>query len=262
MEGEAFLNLLPRLTENTNIYELVKDGDLQIDHIIKKSRWNVKLTPDLNHELKHFSDHFDNLVNPNKHMFRGICPKILKQFKYILYSDTDKQEKYKQIQEMKKYILTQPFLKLGRSLQKQPWKYANDKTAIKSLDKVIDFCNQIASTFDRGHSTCFNENFHSLKANYLLKNYNLGNTADVRVYASILHFNNGRYWVKDLYSQLNLPVVNVEVLEEFHSRVRPFLKEKKHDLDYIEKHEKEEEQEYQNYIQLQIDKENNIPIHK
>ena len=104
---------------------------------------------------------------------------------------------------MKKYILTQPFLKLGRSFQKQPWKYANDKAAIKSLDKVIDFCNQIASTF--------NENFHSLKANYLLKNYNLGNTADVRVYASILHFNNGRYWVKDLYSQLNLPVVNVEV---------------------------------------------------
>ena len=40
------------------------------------------------------------------------------------------------------------------------------------------------------------------------------------------------------------------------------FKRKIHDLDYIEKHEKEEEQEYQNYIQLQIDKENNIPIHQ
>lgn len=90
MEGEAFLTILPRLIQNFKIVELVKDGDLQIDHIIVSSGWNIKLTPDPNNLLLHFSDNFKKLISSNKWMFRGICSKVLKQLKYILYSDTIK----------------------------------------------------------------------------------------------------------------------------------------------------------------------------
>ena len=192
MEGEAFLMIFPRLMQNSKIMELVKDGDLQRDHIIASSGWKPKLTPDPNHLLLHFSNNFENLVYPNKRKFTGICKKILKQLKYILYSDTTKEQKFQQIQQMKNHFLTELCLKLGRSLQKHPWKYANDQNDKDSLDKVIDYCNQIVSSFDRGHSTCYNESFHALKGKYLLKSFNLGNSGDIRVYAAVLDYNDGK----------------------------------------------------------------------
>ena len=224
MEGDAFLCILPRLMQNMKIKEVIKDGDLQIDHIIRINRWNIKLTPDPNHLLLHFTDHFKTLVNPNQKMFRGVCPKILKRLKAILYTDGAREQKLLEIQEMKTFILTQPFLKLGRSLEKKPWKYANNETAKNHLNKVIDFCIDIANTFERRHSTCFNETFHALKAKYLPKNYNLGNSGDIRIYASILHFNEGRFWIRRLYEALKLPVTNIDTLEQFHLRGKAFLK--------------------------------------
>lgn len=53
MECQAFLNLLPRLVQDTRIVEVVKDGDLQIDRIIRTGGWQVKLTPGPNHLLNH-----------------------------------------------------------------------------------------------------------------------------------------------------------------------------------------------------------------
>lgn len=46
-------------------------------------------------------------------------------------------EKFQQVQQMKNHFLTEPCLKLGRSLQKRPWKYASNHNAKDSLDKVI-----------------------------------------------------------------------------------------------------------------------------
>ena len=83
MEGLAFEEILPRLMSNQSIVELVKDGDVQLESMIISSGWRVKVTPDPNHLLKHFPDHFDNIVEPVKFMFRGICKKLLKQFRYI-----------------------------------------------------------------------------------------------------------------------------------------------------------------------------------
>lgn len=180
LEGEAFVEILPRLRSYSKLNEIVKDGDVQIDSIIRNSGWTIKVTPDPNHLLIHFEDNFKKLIHPHEKMFYGICPKVLKQLKYILYDDTEKVEKLKQIQEMKQFLLTQSYLKLGRSLTKHPWKYSHNRDAIEALDKVIAFCNDIALNFERRHSTCFNETFHPLKAKYLPKNFNLGNTSDVR----------------------------------------------------------------------------------
>ena len=54
-------------------------------------------------------------------MFYGLCKRVLKKLKAILYSDTDKQQKYQEIQEMKDTILHKPFMKIGRSSVLHPW---------------------------------------------------------------------------------------------------------------------------------------------
>ena len=71
------------------------------------------------------------------------------------------------------------------------------------LTKVLDFCRHIVSTFIRGHSTYLNEYFHSVKAKFLPKNFNVGNTSDIRVYALILQFNNPINWINDLYTKFH-----------------------------------------------------------
>ncbi|KAK8842160.1 hypothetical protein M9Y10_026388 [Tritrichomonas musculus] len=146
LEGVAFEELLPSssgLQNNSKITELIKDCDFHIDKIIELSGWKIPIIADPNHLLKNFMNNFENFVKPQMKNFRGIGEKILKQLKYILYDSTEKTEKYKQIQDMRNYILTKPFLKFGRSRTYKPWKYSSDNAAVKCLDDVIDYCNQI-----------------------------------------------------------------------------------------------------------------------
>lgn len=261
MEGAAFENILPRLMSNSKINELVKDGDLEVESIIKNSGWKIIIRPDTNHLLKHFKDNFKSAIKPYGFLFRGICDKVLKQLTYILYENTQTEEKIQKIHEMKTYILTQPLLKYGRSTEKHVWKYANDANAKIGLDKVIQICIQIASTFNRGHSTSLNESFHYMKAKFLPKNYNLGNTGDVRVYAAILQYNIGDEWLERIYDQFNLPHSNIESLKNFRHRAHAILRGLRENDDYFAKKQKKDEEKYQNYIQLQADKRNGIPIH-
>lgn len=100
---------------------------------------------------------------------------------------------------MRNTILTKPFLKLGRVKEPHLWRYANNNIAISKLDNELKLCHNIASTFVRYHTTCLNECFHSVKAKFVPKNYNLGNTADVSTYASILQLNIGNGWINQLY---------------------------------------------------------------
>lgn len=51
------------------------------------------------------------LSNPFNFMFRGICKKLFKQFKFILFLDTSTKQNHLQIEEMRNMILTKPFLK-------------------------------------------------------------------------------------------------------------------------------------------------------
>lgn len=163
---------------------------------------------------------------------------------------------------MRNTILTKPFLKLGRAKEPHLWRYANDDNAILKLDSVIQICHNIASNFVRYHTTCLNECFHSVKARFVPKNYNLGNTADVRTYASILQFNIGNGWLNQLYDHLNLPRKNLEVFEKLFSKSNGLLKSLLHnDDDYIARKKKEEEEEEKNYAQYLEDKNNNIPMH-
>ena len=93
MEGIAFQAILPRLMSYKNIVELVKDGDVEVDSIFRKSGWNILIRPDPNHLLIHFRDHFDKTVESHKNMFRGIADKGLKLLIYILYEINRKRRK-------------------------------------------------------------------------------------------------------------------------------------------------------------------------
>lgn len=115
LEGLAFTEIIPNLISNLKIKEIVKDGEVQIESIIKSSGWNVFVRQDPNHLLKNFSKHFDSIVSPYNFMFRGICKVILKKLKFVLYSDTITEQKISDIDEIKNFIIKEPFLKFGRA---------------------------------------------------------------------------------------------------------------------------------------------------
>lgn len=58
--------------ENRSIIKLEKDGDLQVDSIIKDSGWKVIIRLDLNHLLMHFRANFDYEVDFNGSLFRKV----------------------------------------------------------------------------------------------------------------------------------------------------------------------------------------------
>ena len=230
--------------------------------MIIKSGWKVNITADPNHLLKNFEKLFNNAVNPHHEMFRGIYKVVLKQLKRILYSDSPKEDKYKQVKDMKNYILTQPILKLGRAKELHKWKHDNSPEAISSLNRVMNVCIDIVFGFDRGHSTCINECYHSLKAQFVPKDFNLGNTCDVRLFASILQFNLGDDWLTEIFTRLKLNKSKIKLIKEMHPKARNHLKSIRRNNNYFENERKKEEQKEKQNHQLQIDRNNHIPIHK
>ena len=61
-----------------------------------------------------------------------------------------------------------------------------------------------------------------MKAKFLPKNYNLGNTGDVRVYGAILQYNMGDEWLKIIYDHFKLSHSNIESLKNFRHRALIF----------------------------------------
>ena len=111
-------------------------------------------------------------------------------------------------------------------------KYSSDTNAISKLDEVMKLCYTITTSFVRYHSTCLNECFHSVKAKLVPKNFNLGNTADVRCYAAVLQFNMGNQWLNLVYDKLGLDKSNLELFEELFPKDHSLFKEILHDDDY------------------------------
>lgn len=140
-------------------------------------------------------------------------------------------------------------------------KYSSDTNAISKLDEVMKLCYTITTSFVRYHSTCLNECFHSVKAKLVPKNFNLGNTVDVRCYAAVLQFNMGNQWLNLVYDKLGLDKSNLELFEELFPKAHSLFKEILHDDNYYSKKLKEEEEEQKNYEQYLKDKQNNIPMH-
>lgn len=219
MEGESFYHLLPRLQEDQKIVELVKDGDIEIDSIIKRSQWDVSVTPDPNHFLKHFEKHFKKHVGDLFDQFRGICPFLHQHFTNILYTHPDVETRYEELDLLENTILHEPILLFGRSTELEPWKYANKPECQEMLHSFIDLCKRWAFHFVRGHTTNYNEAYHALKAIFVPKDFYFGNTTDVRLFASVLQYNDRNDWLFQLYDKLNFDAEDVHRLIQYrHER--------------------------------------------
>ena len=205
LEGYCFEKLVDRLKSNQKIIKIIKDGDVSIDSIIQRVNWNVTISRDPNHELKHFEKKFSSIVNTHKKEFYGLGVRIHESLVNILYSQPNKILRSQMLAELHNTILNQPYLKNGRSNDLHVWKYANNPECQQLLRDVITYCQDISNRFTRGNTTNYNEAFHSLKAKFLNKNFNNGNTRKSRLFASILEYNNRIQWIEDLYQRLNLP---------------------------------------------------------
>ena len=260
LEGVAFQLMVNRLKENKNITEVVKDGDVAIDSMIHKAEWNVKITKDPNHELKHFEKKFFSIVDSRRKDFYGLGKPILNRLKQILYCNPNQVNRIICISYLFYEVLHHPFIKTPQG-HLRPWRYANIAEDQILLNKVKEYCLDISRRFVRGHTTNYNEAFHALKARFVPKNFNLGNTGRARLLACILEYNDKHDWLEILYQRLGIPS---EYLDDFYNiRFRNYDPNPPppHEDQWLEEFELEEQIREQEQRQRKIDRNNNIPLH-
>ena len=260
MEGESFKILLPELQQDPRICDIVKDGDVQTDKMINESGWQVHIRPDINHLMKHFDDHFKKMVPDDiRNKFKGICKYIKENLEQILYwKTTNKFKKLDGIHDVQNTILHCKFLKYGSRPGLFYWKSRKDVKCIEKLNVVIDYCKDLILEFDRGVTTNYNESFHALKAILVPKNFNLGQSTDIRLYATVLQYNEGDSWLMPLFMHFGLDPTCVERLIEF--RNTRHQDKSKHDF-FQEKRNQQNAQNEEDRIQHQYEVTHNIPHH-
>lgn len=122
----------------------------------RDDNWPVKVTQNPNHVLKHFLHHFSLAV-------KGLVwdgENILKWLKGILYENAYANTNT----DRRKSIFDSPFFSSSAEPKKKTiWKGAEKIEDITCLDKVIILCKNNTKNFRRIHSTCYNENYHSVK---------------------------------------------------------------------------------------------------
>ena len=259
MEGESFQILLPQLESDPRISCVVKDGDVQIDKMITDSGWEVDVRPDPNHLMKHFEQRFQEIVPQNiRTKFRGICPFIKQQLVNTLYMPISKVQKLEHIDNIENIILHCPFLPRGTNGNLFYWKSRKNADCIQKVDQVIDYCKGIILQFDRGVTTNYNEAFHALKAILVPKIYNLGHSTDLRLYASVLQYNDGNEWIKELFKRFDLNMALVDKLIDY--RNKRHQDKSAHDF-FNEKRSQQNAQNEEDRVQRHYEDGHNIPHH-
>ena len=260
MEGESFMKLLPELKQDPRIVSIVKDGDVQTGKMIDDSGWQVETKADMNHLMKHFDVQFKNLV-PKEILpkFRGICPYIKDKLVIILYNNKHcKYQKLECMDNIQHTILHSNFLTYGKKEKLYAWKSRKDANCIQKLNLVIDYCKDLIMQFKRGETTNYNEAFHALKALLVPKNFNLGHSTDIRLYATILQYNEHDAWLKKVFAFFHLDTTCVEKLIEFRNQRRH--EKTLHDF-FQEKRNQQNAQNEEDRVQRQYENMHNIPHH-
>ena len=185
---------------------------------------------------------------------------ILDHLKEILYRHPNKIDRSILITDLLMKILRQPILRTSRGPPHR-WKHADDIICQMLLFNVIQYCRDISERFVRGHTTNYNGAFHALKAKFVPKNFNLGNTGKARLLACILEYIEKILWVEHLYQRLGIPQTH---LARFKYLKRRFL-----DLRIVVPHEDLWWEEYQEHeeevdnerLQREDDRLHHIPLH-
>ena len=220
LEGQAFIKMFGRLKGNKKINEVIKDGDVEIDNIIHGSDWDVTITHDPNHELKNFEKKYTKFIQPRKGCFRGVKSYIYNTFVDILYTFEDKTLRLSKIDDIFTALLNDEVLQYGKNKKKFAWKHSNDQECRELILDVINYCKDLSNRFTRYHTSNYNEAFHALKAKFVPKNFNLGNTGRIRLLAAILEYNDPDTWLQELYRRLSTYIPQDGYTRELFKRIR------------------------------------------
>lgn len=201
MEADAFEKLIPKLKNSGKISTIVKDGDVKLESLIKKYAWNVTVLHDPNHRLKNWPKlfaHYNHLANGT---FKGLKGKIQGFLELCLYSNLTTNEKVEKFINSYYHFIGNHTNCPEHSTVK-PWKHANDPKKRAVLKELIDKTSNILTDCKPGATTNYNENFHSIKAEFVSKAYNLGNTFVGRYACAILQYNLSYNWIPRMLTRL------------------------------------------------------------
>ena len=210
MEAEAFKRMIPRLMKKGKITELIKDGDVKISKIIQDFHWGVDVKNDPNHQLLNFDTVFkkwDELCNKKLY---GLKKRILSYLKNILYEPSTTDQKLKKWENAINHFTGNHENCPPHSVSKL-WIHRNDQSAVDCLKGLVNELTSVIKEFERGHTTNYNENFHSIKARLLLKNNFQGYWALGRILVSILQYNNPDNWIFKLFDYFHLAALPVSI---------------------------------------------------
>lgn len=254
MESFGLKFIIPKLKSQNKIATLVKDGDLLFNNIVKDYKWDVSVIQDMGHLLKNWNTTFKKYNKLCNSKLSGIDRSIHDFLSDILYEDSETSEKVRKWKNVIKHFMGDHSKCTHGNVTCKHWKHAKDKEAQKALQALIDHWMPFVKTFKKGQNTCLNENFHSVKAQYLQKIDFTGDSFMAKLCASILDYNMDKSWVSWLIDQLHIPksikylaqILSLYISHRKDKAKKQKIKEKK------EKHEKNIQKKKQKEIESKI----------
>lgn len=226
LEAEAFKIMLPKLMKCGKIIKIIKDGDTKLEKLINQSGWNVQIKHDPNHLLKNWPTLFKKYNKLANGTFRGLKPHLQSFLEICLYSNITAAEKVAK-------FMTSYYHFLGNHSKCQihgpayEWKHRNDTRKCQILYNLIKETSKILTDSTPGETTNYNENFHSIKARYVPKAYNLGDSFLGRYCCAILQYNHPNLWIIDVLEHLKFwPKTTTHLI----TQITTYLTRKAHKL--------------------------------
>ena len=211
MEASVFEDLIPFLKNSEKIHSIIKDGDTKIEKLIKKYNWTVNVISDINHKYKNFHTSFHKINKRYNSTLRGI-EKPLKDFLgYVLFSNYTKEEKLAMWRNVVNHFTGDHSHCIHDKMTKS-YKILQQPKAVAALKEVVAEWSVIVENFIRGQTTNYNENYHSIKAQLLNKNFYYGKSSVARLCASILQYNEGFTWIENVIKRINHSILPVDSL--------------------------------------------------
>ena len=223
MEAEAFKRIVPKLMKTGKIKTIVKDGDTKLEKIIQKYNWSVQIHYDLNHRLKNWPNLFKTYNKLANGTLRGLKERIRSFLEVCLYDNITTAEKVKKFMNAYDHFLGN-HTNCPEHGDGYQWPHRDDPLAQKCLMLLLNKSSKILETSFPYETTNYNENFHSVKAKYVPKGFNLGNSFIGRLSCSILQYNKPYDWVVDVIDKLGfdkcLPThIVAQIIQLLHSQL-------------------------------------------
>ncbi|EAY05754.1 hypothetical protein TVAG_476240 [Trichomonas vaginalis G3] len=208
MEFEGLKRMLKRWNNEKRVNFFVHDGDVKIVSTIKNTFKGIREYRDPGHFLNNIQK---KLKLPEFRILSSISKNLLRWLRQLL-NDTHmsiKTKKFLWLNSAKHYAGNHKFCPDPEKCKMiKPWKYAKNKTAIKTLKKFLEDTVKIFDMVKKIHSTQVVESINHIKAMLANKNINWHASWPIRMAVTILHFNESMFeTIVAIRYRLNLPTM-------------------------------------------------------